>query len=85
MLFNHHHPNYAGDVGLGINPKLSAAIANADLVILMGSRFSEVPSQNYQLLGVQGLNNSSFISMPVQRNWGGSIVQTLPFMPALKH
>jgi len=53
MLFNHNHPNYAGDVGLGINPKLSAAIADADLVILMGSRFSEVPSQNYQLLGVQ--------------------------------
>ena len=54
MLFNHNHPHYAGDVGLGINPKLSAAIADADLVILMGGRFSEVPSQNYELLGVQG-------------------------------
>jgi len=37
MLFNHNHPNYAGDAGLGM---------------LMGGRFSEVPSQNYQLLGV---------------------------------
>ncbi|MFQ3212431.1 MAG: acetolactate synthase-1/2/3 large subunit, partial [Oceanospirillaceae bacterium] len=54
MLFNHNHPHYAGDVGLGINPKLKSAITDADLVILMGGRFSEVPSQNYQLLGVQG-------------------------------
>ena len=54
MLFNHHHPNYAGDVGLGINPHLKSAIGTADLVILMGGRFSEVPSQNYQLLGVHG-------------------------------
>ena len=52
MLFNHNHPNYAGDVGLGINPDLKLAISDADLVILMGGRFSEVPSQNYQLLGV---------------------------------
>jgi acetolactate synthase-1/2/3 large subunit len=52
MLFNHNHPNYAGDAGLGINPDLKSAISDADLVILMGGRFSEVPSQNYQLLGV---------------------------------
>ena len=52
MLFNHNHPNYAGDVGLGITPDLKSAISDADLVILMGGRFSEVPSQNYQLLGV---------------------------------
>jgi acetolactate synthase-1/2/3 large subunit len=52
MLFNHNHPNYAGDVGLGINPDLKSAISDADLVMLMGGRFSEVPSQNYQLLGV---------------------------------
>ena len=52
MLFNHGHPHYAGDVGLGINPQLKSTIANADLVILMGGRFSEVPSQNYELLGV---------------------------------
>jgi acetolactate synthase-1/2/3 large subunit len=54
MLFNHNHSHYAGDVGLGINPKLKSTIADADLVILIGGRFSEVPSQNYELLGVHG-------------------------------
>lgn len=53
MLFNHLHPHYAGDVGLGINPQLKSTLLDADLVILMGGRFSEVPSQNYALLGVQ--------------------------------
>ncbi|MEO1067065.1 MAG: thiamine pyrophosphate-binding protein, partial [Pseudomonadota bacterium] len=49
-LFDHLHPNYAGDVGLGINPALQARIAESDLVILLGARFSENPSQNFSLL-----------------------------------
>jgi len=52
MLFDHNHPLYAGDIGLGINPKLSALVADSDLLILLGDRFSEVPSQSYTLLGV---------------------------------
>ncbi|MEM8798090.1 MAG: thiamine pyrophosphate-binding protein [Pseudomonadota bacterium] len=50
-LFDAHHPNYAGDVGLGINPMLKERIAGSDLVILLGCRFSENPSQNFSLLG----------------------------------
>ncbi|MEM8840043.1 MAG: thiamine pyrophosphate-binding protein [Pseudomonadota bacterium] len=50
-LFDAHHSNYAGDVGLGINPKLKERIADSDLVILLGCRFSENPSQNFSLLG----------------------------------
>ncbi len=52
MLFDHLHPCYAGDVGLGINPKLRARIEQADLVLLAGGRMSEVPSQNYTLLDI---------------------------------
>ncbi|PWC47478.1 thiamine pyrophosphate-binding protein [Azospirillum sp. TSA6c] len=51
MLFDHCHPLYAGDIGLGINPKLSALVKDSDLLILLGDRFSEVPSQSYALLG----------------------------------
>lgn len=50
MLFDHLHPNYAGDIGLGANPDLSAAIRDADLVLLVGGRFGEVPSADYSLL-----------------------------------
>lgn len=50
MLFDHTHPNYAGDVGIGINPKLAQRIKNADLVLLLGARFSEMASSDYTLL-----------------------------------
>lgn len=52
MLFDHEHENYAGDVGIGINPQLEHTIVNSDLVILLGGRFSEMPSQDYTLLSV---------------------------------
>lgn len=52
MLFDHDHPLYAGDVGFGLNPKLRARIADADLILMVGGRFSEVPSQSYELLKI---------------------------------
>ncbi len=52
MLFPADHPCYAGDVGLGINPKLVARLKAADLVIVAGGRLGEVPSQGYSLYGI---------------------------------
>ena len=52
MLFDHLNASYAGDVGIGINPALSREIKEADLVLLIGGRFSEMPSSSYTLLDV---------------------------------
>jgi acetolactate synthase I/II/III large subunit len=52
MLFDHLHPNYAGDVGIGINPRLRARIEEADLLLLVGGRLGEMPSQGYTLLDI---------------------------------
>jgi acetolactate synthase I/II/III large subunit len=52
MLFDHLHPNYSGDVGIGINPALANEIKEADLVLLIGGRFSEMPSSSYTLIDV---------------------------------
>lgn len=52
MLIDHEHPCYIGDVGLGINPDLLAKIKEADLLLLVGGRMSEIPSQSYTLLGI---------------------------------
>lgn len=52
MLFPHSHPNYVGDVGLGINPKLLQRVKDADCIMLIGGRFSEVPSQSYSALNI---------------------------------
>jgi len=58
MLFDHLHPSYAGDVGLGINPKLAARIRDADLALLVGGRFGETPSGNYSLLAAPNPDQS---------------------------
>ena len=51
-LFDGDHPNFAGELALGINPKLRARVDNADLVVLMGGRMAEVPSQGYTLFDI---------------------------------
>jgi acetolactate synthase-1/2/3 large subunit len=52
MLFDHLDPHYAGDVGIGNNPKLLARVKAADLLIVIGARLSEMPSQGYTLLEI---------------------------------
>ncbi|QKK29969.1 thiamine pyrophosphate-binding protein [Rhizobium indicum] len=52
MLFDHLHPCYAGDVGIGINPALAKEIKESDLLILLGARMSEMPSSSYTLIDI---------------------------------
>jgi acetolactate synthase-1/2/3 large subunit len=52
MLFDHLHPCYAGDSGIGVNPALGKEIREADLLILLGGRFSEMPSSGYSLIDI---------------------------------
>ncbi len=52
MLFPATHANYAGDLGLGVNPKLLARIRTSDLVLVLGGRLSEIPSQGYELFAI---------------------------------
>src|SRR5678816_1997509 len=51
-LFDPLHPNYAGDLGLGANPKLVARIKASDLVIAAGARLNELTSQGYSLFDI---------------------------------
>ena len=48
--FDNHHPNYAGDVGIGINPKLAAHIKESDLIIAIGPRLGEMTTGSYLML-----------------------------------
>jgi acetolactate synthase-1/2/3 large subunit len=49
-VFDNRHPNYAGDVGIGINPKLAARVKEADLVLAIGPRLGEMTTGAYTLL-----------------------------------
>jgi acetolactate synthase-1/2/3 large subunit len=48
--FDNRHPLYAGDVGIGVNPRLAARIRDADLVIALGVRLGEMTTLGYTLL-----------------------------------
>jgi acetolactate synthase-1/2/3 large subunit len=48
--FDNRHPLYAGDVGIGINPRLAARVRDADLVIALGVRLGEMTTGGYKLL-----------------------------------
>jgi len=50
--FDNFHPLYAGDVGIGINPKLSQRIKESDLIIAIGPRLGEMTTSAYTLLEV---------------------------------
>jgi acetolactate synthase-1/2/3 large subunit len=46
------HANYAGHAGLGMNPALAHRIKAADLLIVFGSRLSDVTTAHYTLVDV---------------------------------
>ncbi len=49
-LFDNRHPNYAGDVGIGINPALAQRIKTSDLLIVVGARLGEMTTSGYTLV-----------------------------------
>jgi acetolactate synthase-1/2/3 large subunit len=51
-LFDQTHECYAGDLGIGPNPKLLERVKTADLVVLLGGRLGELPSQHYTLFDI---------------------------------
>ncbi|HMF07157.1 MAG TPA: thiamine pyrophosphate-binding protein [Methylocella sp.] len=51
-LFDALHPCYAGDLGLNPNPKLVQRVKDSDLIVLVGGRLGEIPSQGYRMLDI---------------------------------
>ena len=77
MLFSADHPSYAGDLGLGVNPKLLARIENADLGLAIGTRMSEIASQSYTLLGIPA-SNQKLVHVHADRATGRVYSPVLP-------
>jgi len=49
-LLDNAHPNYIGDVGIGINPKLAARVREADVILAIGPRLGEMTTGGYALI-----------------------------------
>jgi acetolactate synthase-1/2/3 large subunit len=50
--FDNRHPCYAGDVGIGLNPKLAQRVKQADVLLVIGARLGEMTTSGYTLLDV---------------------------------
>jgi len=48
--FDNAHPLYAGEVGIGLNPKLAQRIEQSDLIVAIGPRLGEMTTNGYTLL-----------------------------------
>src|SRR5436190_2294106 len=48
-LIDNRHTAYAGDLGIGPNPRLVERVRSADLIIAIGARLGENPTQGYCL------------------------------------
>lgn len=49
-LFDNHHSNYVGDIGIGINPKLAQMVKESDLLLVIGARLGEMTTSGYTLI-----------------------------------
>lgn len=53
-MFDNRLPNYAGDLGVGMNPKLGESLRQADCVLCLGSRLGDTLTNGYELMSPQG-------------------------------
>ncbi len=44
------HPNYVGDLGVGMNPALGQALEGADCILSLGSRLGDTLTRGYELM-----------------------------------
>ncbi len=44
------HPNYAGDLGVGMNPKLGQRLSQADAILLLGAELNDITTQDFTLI-----------------------------------
>lgn len=51
-LIDNRHPNYCGDVGIGINPLLAKRVKAADLIIAIGPRLGEMTTGGYTMFSI---------------------------------
>ncbi|MFO7297482.1 MAG: thiamine pyrophosphate-binding protein [Proteobacteria bacterium] len=49
---DNRHPCYVGHAGIGIDPKLAAAVKDADLLIVVGARLGEMTTSGYTLIDI---------------------------------
>jgi acetolactate synthase-1/2/3 large subunit len=86
-LLDNDHPCYAGDLGLGPNPELLERVRSADLILAIGARLGENPTQGYSLFTAGDTARRLIHIHPgaeeVGRTWPASISAVADVAPAM--
>ena len=51
-FIDNEHPNYIGDLGLGVNPALSRSIEESDCLLVIGARLGEMTTGGFTLIDI---------------------------------
>src|SRR5260370_8820805 len=51
-LLDNRHPNFVGDLGIGVNPPLGKRLKESDLILAIGPRLGEPTTANYTLFAL---------------------------------
>jgi acetolactate synthase-1/2/3 large subunit len=82
--FDNTHPNYVGDVGIGINPKLAEQVREADLLLVIGARLGEMTTGGYTLIDIPVPKQTLVHVYPGAEELGRVYAPTLPILAGMK-
>jgi acetolactate synthase I/II/III large subunit len=82
-VFDNTHPNYAGEVGIGVNPKLAARVRDADVLLVIGERLGEMVTGGYTLLAAPTPKNTLIHIHPDAAELGRLYHPTLPIQASM--
>ncbi|MCF3642645.1 thiamine pyrophosphate-binding protein [Rhizobium sp. TRM95111] len=96
-LFDNHHENYAGDLGLAAGPKLIQHMKDCDLLISLGARLGEMTTGAYTLIdipvpkqtlvhihpGAEELGRVYHATLPINASVAGFLSQAATLKPAV--
>jgi acetolactate synthase-1/2/3 large subunit len=51
-FIDNEHPNYAGDLGIGVNPDLQQLVRDADCLLVIGARLGEMTTGGFSLIDI---------------------------------
>ncbi|MUK88373.1 acetolactate synthase [Ornithinibacillus sp. L9] len=68
-VFPNNHPMYAGHLGLGTSKKILQLVQDADVILALGTRLSEVTTQDYTLIN----NDQKLIHIDIEHDIIGKV------------
>ncbi len=81
--FDNRHPNYAGHIGIGVNPRLAERLQSSDFLLAIGPRLGEMTTRGYTLLDIPSPKQYLVHVHPGAEELGSVFRTDLPILSSL--